>query len=146
MILTEQPKYWLIPDIADNLKLPESQQVQVEIIRPTGIQSKEFTSSVATREFYENDQPFDSNGNPREVKLKRVQVEVKMDAEYILRECVGEIKNLYVSRDNEKDPVPIKNGMELASCRAYGVNDLISAICNEITSEKMTESKKKNLE
>lgn len=146
MILTEQPKYWLIPDIADNLNLPESQQVQIEIIRPTGIQSKEFTSSVATREFYENDQPFDSNGNPREAKLKRVQVEVKMDAEYILRECVGEIKNLYVSREKEKDPVPITNGKELASCRAYGINDLISAICNEVTSEKMTESKKKNLE
>lgn len=146
MILTEQPKYWLIPDINDNLNLPESQQVQIEIIRPTGIQSKEFTSSVATREFYENDQPFDSNGNPREAKLKRVQVEVKMDAEYILRECVGEIKNLYVSREKEKDPVPITNGRELASCRAYGINDLISAICNEVTSEKMTESKKKNLE
>ena len=146
MIFTEQPKYWLIPNIANNLTLPESEQLQVEIIRPTGVQTKEFTSSVATREYYENDQPFDKNGNPREVKIKNVRVEVKINADYILRECVGEIKNLHVLRDGEKESFPIKNGKELASCRAYGIDGLVSAICNEVTSDQMTESKKKSLE
>ncbi len=145
MILTEEPKYWFYPDIMGNLKQPESEQLAVEIIRPKGYQSREFTSVVSTREFYENDQPLDEKGNPRTVqKFKSISTDVKIDADYILRTCVGKIKNLSVKiGDKTKD---ITNGAELAECSAYGIEEIVSAICMEVRSDIPTESKKKTSE
>lgn len=145
MIFTEEPRYTFYPDVNGNLNLPESERVAVEIIRPTGFQSKEMKSVVSSREFYKDDQPVDENGNPRTVgKFKKITTEVKINAEYILRSCVGKIENLEVQNGDEVRK--IKTGTELAECRAYGIGELIDAICVEVASDRMTDSKKKNIE
>ena len=63
MVFTEEPRYFFYPDFGDNLKQPEDKQVSVEIIRPTGYQRKEFTTTVVSREYYPDDQPYNSEGN-----------------------------------------------------------------------------------
>lgn len=149
MKLIEQPRYWFYPDYADNLALPENERLAVEIIRPTGYQRKEFTSVRVEREYYENDQPLDENGNERKVKkLKKVLVDTKFDADYILRTCVGEIKNLEVETTEKGKTVTrdIKTGEELSECRAYGIEKIVTAICVEVQSDTMTDSEKKSSE
>lgn len=147
MILTEQPKYEFYPDIADNLSLPESERLSVEIIRPTGYQRSEFTSVEVSREYYPDDQPVDADGNVREVKkLKKVSAQTRFNADYILRSCVGKIRNLTVEsegKDGKKKSREITSGTELAECRAYGIEKIVSAICTEIQSDELTDSKKK---
>ena len=143
MLLTEEPRYWFCPDVRGNLSLPETERLSVEIIRPAAFQSKEFVSVQSTREFYKSDQPLDENGNPREVKkFKSVTTELKVNADYILRECVGKIKNLSVKGADGKER-EIKSGSELADCRAYGVGEIVSAICNEVRSDVPTDAKKR---
>lgn len=145
MILTEEPKYWFYPDVKDNLSLPEEERVAVEIIRPTGFMTKELKSVVATREFYRDDQPLNDDGSVRTVKkFKRISTEIRVNGDYILRSCVGRIKNLQVNRSGKT--VDIADGTELAECRAYGVDELVTAVCNEVISDEVTDSKKKNLE
>ncbi len=144
MILNEEPRYWFYPKFNGNLSEPEEKQVAVEIIRPTGFQTKELKSVTGEREFYEDDQPIDEKGNPREVvKFKRISTEIKLNGSYILEHCVGRIKNLSVKADGKERE--IADGKALATCRAYGIDALISEICNEVVSDKMTDAKKKNI-
>lgn len=145
MILTEVPRYSFYPDVKDNLSLPEAERVCVEIIRPTGFQTKEMKSVLCSREYYKNDQPLDEEGNPRNVlKYKKISTEIKINGDYILRTCVGRIANLQVKQnDTVRD---ITTGAELAECRAYGVDEIVNAICTEVLSDEMTDSKKKTLE
>lgn len=147
MILTEEPRYEFYPDIENNLTLPESERLSVEIIRPTGYQRSEFTSVDVTREYYPDDQPLDGDGNERKVrKLKRTSAQTRFNADYILRNCVGKIRNLTVEtagNDGKKTTRDITDGTMLAECRAYGVERIVSAICVEVQSDTMTESQKK---
>ena len=146
MILTEEPRYDFYPDIGNNLSLPESERLSVEIIRPTGYQRSEFTSVLVERDYYPDDQPLTADGKPREVrKLKSVRVETRFNSDYILRNCVGKVRNLTVetgSSENRKTR-EIRNGADLAECRAYGIEKIITAVCVEIQSDTMTDSKKK---
>jgi len=145
MILTEEPRYWFYPDFNGNLDEPEDKQIAIEIIRPTGFQTKELKSFETVREYYEDDQPVDENGNPRDVKkLKRITFDVKMNSEYILERCVGRIKNLSVMTDGKERE--ITDGKMLANCRAYGIDVLVTRICTEVSADKMTDSKKKSIE
>lgn len=147
MKLTEQPRYFFFPDEGDNLSLPEDERLAVEIIRPTGYQRKEFTSVRVEREYYPDDQPLDENGNERKVrKLKKVVVDTRFDADYILRTCVGKIRNLTVESqgaDGKTAVREITTGAELAECRAYGAERIVTAICIEVQSDAMTDSQKK---
>lgn len=147
MILTEEPRYFFCPDVADNLTLDENRRLYVEIIRPTGYQRQEFTSVKVERDYYPDDQPIGEDGKERKVrKLKKVSVDTKFNADYILRNCVGEIKNLTVEStdsDGKKHSRDIKNGADLAECRAYGIEKIVSAICVEVQSDTLTDSKKK---
>ena len=145
MVLKEEPRYWFYPDVLKNLEQPESEQVCVEIIRPTGSQSKDFTTVESSCEYYKNEQPVDSNGNPRDViKFKSLRTEVKINADYILRTCVGKVKNLKIQKDGEE--YSIETGAQLAECSAYGINEIVSSICNEVKSDVPTDSKKKTSE
>lgn len=145
MILTEEPRYTFYPDVKGNLSLPEAERVSIEIIRPTGFQTKEMKSILCSREYYKNDQPLDEEGNPRKVlKYKKITTEIKVNGDYILRTCVGKIKNLQVKQGNSVRD--ITTGAELAECQAYGVDDFVNAVCNEVLSDEMTESKKKTSE
>lgn len=145
MILTEQPRYTFYPDVNGNLSLSETEQLAVEIIRPTGFQTKEMKSVSVSREYYRNDQPLTAEGEPREVlKYKKITTDIKINGDYILRTCVGKITNLQVKVGDEiRD---ITNGIELAECRAYGVTAIVDSICNEILADELTDSKKKTLE
>jgi hypothetical protein len=145
MILTENPRYWFYPDISGNLALKEDEQVAVEIIRPTGFMSSEFKKTVTRTEYYPDDQPLDEDGNYKTPKkLRSLTVEIKFNSELILRSCVGEIKNLSVEGVDGKNR-EIKNGKELAECRAYGVSQLIDAITVEVSKDSISNSKKKNI-
>lgn len=149
MIFTEEPRYEFYPDIQDNLSKPEHERLAVEIIRPTGYMRKEFVTTVATREYYRDDQPVDDAGNERVVKkLKKVTLKMQVDADYILRNCVGKITNMRVEtvgKDGKKAERVIADGAALAECRAYGTEDLVSAIVVEVQSDTITDSKKKNI-
>lgn len=145
MILNEKPRYTFYPNVNGNLSLPESEQLAVEIIRPTGFQTQEMKSVVSTCEYYKDDQPIDDNGNPQKVrKFKKLNTEIKINGDYILRSCVGKISNLQV-QDGDKIR-DIKTGAELAECRAYGISKIIDAIVTEVVSDDITDSKKKTLE
>lgn len=145
MILNEKPRYTFYPNVNGNLSLPESEQLAVEIIRPTGFQTQEMKSVVSTCEYYKDDQPIDDNGNPQKVrKFKKLNTEIKINGDYILRSCVGKITNLQV-QDGDKIR-DIKTGAELAECRAYGITKIIDAIVTEVVSDDITDSKKKTLE
>lgn len=145
MILNEKPRYTFYPNVNGNLSLPESEQLAVEIIRPTGFQTQEMKSVVSTCEYYKDDQPIDDNGNPQKVrKFKKLNTEIKINGDYILRSCVGKITNLQV-QDGDKIR-DIKTGAELAECRAYGISKIIDAIVTEVVSDDITDSKKKTLE
>lgn len=148
MKFIEEPRYKFWPDVQNNLSLPEKQRLTVEIIRPTGYQRAEFTTTVATREFYPDDQPLDADGKERKVKaVKSFRVEAKIDADYILRNCVGTITNCSVDRiiddKGKTESRDITTGAELAECRAYGFEALVSAIVAEVQSDTITDSKKK---
>lgn len=145
MILNEKPRYTFYPNVNGNLSLLESEQLAVEIIRPTGFQTQEMKSVVSTCEYYRDDQPIDDNGNPQKVrKFKKLNTEIKINGDYILRSCVGKITNLQV-QDGDKIR-DIKTGAELAECRAYGISKIIDAIVTEVVSDDITDSKKKTLE
>ncbi|MBR1403482.1 MAG: hypothetical protein IJ558_04840 [Treponema sp.] len=144
MILTEEPRYWFYPEFNGNLKEPEEKQIAVEIIRPTGFQTKELKSFQTVREYYENDQPFDEKGEAREVgKIKRITFDVNLNTEYILEHCVGKIKNLSVMNNGTERE--ISDGKELANCRAYGIDALVLEISKEVSADKLTDAKKKNI-
>lgn len=145
MILNEQPRYVFYPNVNGNLSQPESEQLAVEIIRPTGFQTQEMKSVVSQCEYYKDDQPLDDSGNPRKVKkFKKLSTEIKLNGDYILRSCVGKITNLQV-KDGDKLR-DITTGAELAECRAYGISRIIDAICTEVVSDELTDSKKKTSE
>lgn len=145
MILTEQLKYWFYPDVNGNFLQEENEQLAVEIIRPTGFQSNDFKKVVTRTEFYPDDQPLDKDGNyVQPKKYRSLTVETKFDSALILRTCVGEIRNLSVQDDDGKVRA-ITNGRELAESRAYGVSKIIDAIVLEVSGDKLTDSKKKNI-
>lgn len=144
MILTEEPRYWFYPEFNGNLNETEDKQIAIEIIRPTGFMTKELKSFETTREYYEDDQPFDENGEAREVKkFRRISFEVKLNSEYILEHCVGKIKNLAAEKNGKVTEIP--DGKALANCRAYGIDALVTEICKEVSADKMTDAKKKNI-
>lgn len=146
MVLTEQPKYWFYPDVKGNLQQKEEEQLAVEIIRPTGFQSNDFKKVVTRTEFYPDDQPFDKDGNytaPK--KFRSITVDTKFDSALILRTCVGEVRNLSV-KDTDGNERKITSGKELAECCAYGIGAIIDAIVVEVSGDKLTNSKKKNIE
>lgn len=147
MKFIEEPRYEFFPTLNGNLELPENERVSVEIIRPTGYQRKEFTSVKTTREYYPDDQPVDAEGNSRTPKkFKNIVVEMKIDADYILRNCVGFVKNVtaeVTDKAGKKSEREITNGAELAESRAYGISELISEICVEVQNDEISGAKKK---
>lgn len=143
MIFTEEPRYEFYPNVGGNLSLPEAERFAVDIIRPTGYMRSDFTSLETKREFYPDDQPVDKDGKTQEVKkFKSISANIRYNAEYILCNCVGSVKNCEVRKGDKT--VKIETGRGLADCRAYGIAAYIDAICAEVVSDKMTDAKKKN--
>lgn len=131
MKFTSQKKYWFIPDLNGNLKLPENEQLQIEIIRAT-VENQGELSKVSVKKLEDGSIAADS----------------KFNVSKILREHVGEIKNLVLEElDGNGNPtsIQIKNGVELANSSFYGAKALCDMICVEVASDRLTESEKKIL-
>ena len=118
-------KYFFVPKINGNENLKEDEQLQIEIIRPTAGNSDELTKTKTS---------FDKDGKP--------VIETSFNTEVILKNHVGEIKNMVLEDDNGKE-VKITNGEELSEACFYGAKTLVSVICTEVVSDKITASEKK---
>ncbi|WP_147613862.1 hypothetical protein [Treponema pectinovorum] len=131
MKFTSQKRYWFIPDIFGNLTLDEKEQIQIEIIRAT-VENQGELSKVSVKKSEDGSISADS----------------KFNVSKILRDHVGEIKNLTVDEYDEYgevSSVQIQNGKELAESSFYGSKTLCDMICVEVASDRLTESEKKIL-
>ena len=131
MKFTSQKRYFFVPDINGNLTLDKKEQLQIEVIRATA----------------------ENQGLLSKVTVKRqedgsVTADSKFDVPAILRNHVGEIKNLVIEEtdaDGKIKEVQVKNGKELAESVFYGSKTLIDLICIEVASDRITDSQKKIL-
>lgn len=131
MKFVAERNYWYIPPINGNDKLPENEQMQIEIIRPT----VEKQGRLSTTEVVRNE-----DGS--------VKLSTAFNTKEILNNFVGEIKNLSTEQklpDGSIKEVVIKNGKELANAVFYGSKVLADLICAEVATDKITDEQKKIL-
>lgn len=122
-------RYWYAPDINNNLALDEDQRLEIEILRPTAENQGDLTSVLVSK---------DENG--------LVNMTTTFNTKKILRNHVGQIKNLVITQKNDQGEDichEIKNGNELASSSFYGSKTLVSLICTEVLSDKISDEQKK---
>jgi len=125
-------KYVFYPAINGNLDLPESERLSVEIIRPTAEDhgTLVFTELVTQQK---------KDGAGRDFVATSAQT--RFNASKILRFHVGAIKNLIVADAGKETPITC--GEELAGTSFAGMFPLVSAICTEVCSDKITDAQKK---
>ena len=124
-----QKRYFFTPALNGNELLPEDEQLQVEVIRATAENHGKLRNIRAWRN-YEGD----------------TIMETVFDTKEILRNCVGEIKNLEVEVEDAGGKVAVKkitSGKELAEATFYGCGTLVSLICAEVASDTITPTEKK---
>ena len=122
-------RYFFTPALNGNELLPEDEQLQVEVIRATAENYGKLRNIRAWRN-YEGD----------------TIMETVFDTKEILRNCVGEIKNLEVEVEDAGGKVAVKkitSGKELAEATFYGCGTLVSLICAEVASDTITPTEKK---
>lgn len=131
MKFVAERNYWYIPPINGNDKLPENEQMQIEIIRATVEKQGRLSATEVVRK------PDDS-----------ISMHTKFNTGEILSNFVGEIKNLVIEEkqaDGTMKEVAIKNGKELANAVFYGSKVLADLICAEVATDKITDDQKKIL-
>lgn len=131
MRFVAERKYWYIPPIKGNDKLPENEQLQIEIIRATVEKQGSLSATEVVRKYDDS-----------------ISMHTKFNTGEILSNFVGEIKNLVIEEkqaDGTMKEVVIKNGKELATAVFYGSKVLADLICAEIVSDKITDGQKKIL-
>ncbi|MDR0443273.1 MAG: hypothetical protein LBH44_07705 [Treponema sp.] len=129
MKFTARKNYCFYPDINGNLDLPESERLSIEIIRPTAEDYQTLASVEMAPQLHKDDAE---------------RCVYRHNAPKILRRHVGEIKNLVIADENDpKKERPITNGEELAAASFAGMFLLVSAICIEVVSDKITDTQKK---
>ena len=124
-----QKRYFFAPALNGNELLPEDEQLQVEVIRATAENHGKLRNIRAWRN-YEGD----------------TIMETVFDTKEILRNCVGEIKNLEVEVEDAGGKVVVQkitSGKELAEATFYGCGTLVSLICAEVASDTITQTEKK---
>ena len=122
-------RYFFTPALNGNEKLPEDEQLQVEVIRATAENHGKLKNLRAWR---------NSQGD--------TIMETVFDTKEILRNCVGEIKNLEVELEGADGKITTKkiiSGKELAESTFYGCGTLVSLICAEVASDIITVAEKK---
>lgn len=138
MKFTALAKYEFYPKIQNNLDLPESERLSVEIIRPTPEERGDLLFSRTTQEIQ-------AVGKPGEGIVKSVSIETKFNVGLILRRHVGAIKNMETDQKGADGKiVKITTGAELAVSQAFGVNRLVDLIVAEVTSDVLTAQEKKS--
>lgn len=131
MRFVAERKYWYIPPINGNDKLPENEQMQIEIIRATVEKQGRLSVTEVVRKSDDS-----------------ISMHTKFNTGEILSNFVGEIKNLVIEEkqaDGTMKEVAIKNGKELATAVFYGSKVLADLICAEIVSDKISDDQKKIL-
>ena len=124
-----QKRYFFAPALNGNETLEEDEQLQVEVIRATAENYGKLRNIRAWRN-YEGD----------------TIMETVFDTKEILRNCVGEIKNLEVEVEDADGKVVVQkitSGKELAEATFYGCGTLVSLICAEVASDTITPTEKK---
>ena len=124
-----QKRYFFAPALNGNETLEEDEQLQVEVIRATAENYGKLRNIRAWR---------NSEGD--------TIMETVFDTKEILRNCVGEIKNLEVEVEDAGGKVAVKkiiSGKELAEATFYGCGTLVSLICAEVASDTITPTEKK---
>lgn len=122
-------KYWYVPKINGNLDLPEDEQLQIEIIRPTAENRDGLTTVSCVRK---------PDGSSEIVQHSNVKE--------ILRKHVGKIKNLTVVEKigNEEKEKDITSGEQLALASFYGSATLVSLISAEVLTDTLLDTEKKS--
>ena len=122
-------KYWYAPKINGNLNLPEEEQLQIEIIRPTAENRDGLTTVSCVRR---------PDGSSEIVQHSNVKD--------ILRKHVGKIKNLTVVEKigNEEKEKDITSGEQLALASFYGSATLVSLISAEVLTDTLLDTEKKS--
>ena len=124
-----QKRYFFAPALNGNETLEEDEQLQVEVIRATAENYGKLRNIRAWR---------NSEGD--------TIMETVFDTKEILRNCVGEIKNLEVEVEDAGGKVAVKkiiSGKELAEATFYRCGTLVSLICAEVASDTITPTEKK---
>jgi hypothetical protein len=135
MVLSAKGRYIYIPRFNNNRELVESAQVTVEIIRARVEERGQLFAIDTSRDLDAVDVEKPRSG-------ARAFLRTSYKTGRILRDHVGEIKNLSVEEDGKSRP--ISNGEELASCTAYGVDVLVQELTVEVLSDRLTEAEKKS--
>lgn len=131
MRFVAERKYWYIPPINGNDKLPAEEQLQIEIIRATVEKQGSLSLTEVVKKADDS-----------------IAMHTKFNTGEILSNFVGEIKNLVIEEkqaDGSMKEVAIKNGKELANAVFYGSKVLADLICAEIVSDKISDDQKKIL-
>jgi hypothetical protein len=127
--------YIFYPSINENLDLPESERLSVEIIRPTAEEHE-------TLVFVELTQQTQKDSKGRDVVNSASRT--KFNTPKILRRHVGEIQNLIIEDTDEPgEEKKITNGEELAGASFTGMFKLVNEICLEVCSDKLSDTQKK---
>ena len=124
-----QKRYFFAPALNGNETLEEDEQLQVEVIRATAENYGKLRNIRAWR---------NSEGD--------TIMETVFDTKEILRNCVGEIRNLEVEVEDAGGKVVVQkitSGKELAEATFYGCGTLVSLICAEVASDTITPTEKK---
>ena len=132
MKFSANKKYFFYPDVKGNLDLPESERLAVEIIRPTAEDHGSLVFTELTTQYKK-----DAAGRD----FTATSAQTRFNASKILRFHVGAVKNLIIA-DGGKETA-IASGEELAAASFAGMFPLVSAICTEVCSDKITEAQKK---
>jgi hypothetical protein len=133
MVLTAKNRYPYRPRFNDNLQLPEEEQIEVEIIRPT---------AEERNELHNVDVGYESMSDMRGEETDRPVLKTRMRMGKILRNHVGKITNLSV--DFGGAAKAITTGVELAECVAFGVGKLTQELAAEVLADRITETEKKS--
>ena len=135
MVLSAKGRYTYVPKFNGNRKLPEHEQLTVEIIRPRAEERGLLYSFDPEREVGLSD--FDKPAVRPPITFK-----TRYRTGQILRSHIGVIKNLSVDENGETRP--IVSGTSLAECTAFGVSALVQELTLEVLSDRLTEDEKKS--
>jgi hypothetical protein len=133
MVLTAKNRYFYRPRFNGNLALPDPDQVEVEIIRPTA----EERSDLHNLDF-----GYESSSDVPGEKASIPVYKARMRMGRILRNHIGKITNLSV--DFGGTVKAVTSGVELAECTAFGVGALTQELAAEVLADRLTESEKKS--
>jgi len=135
MVLSAKSRYIYVPKFGGNRKLPEREQVVVEIIRPRVEERRSLHSLDIERDIGMVDEEGLTRANALTFKNR-------YSVGKILRNHVGKIENLSVEENGKTRAITC--GAELAESTAYGVADLVQELQAEVLSDVLTDVEKKS--